>query len=234
MRAILIGFKISAAFFILMLLLLSPLNLWAQTARYGPSTINFILAVVAHSPKKENSQFFAVKDRAVLKSGDSIKFFLQPKSVVYFYLFHQSSSGELSLLHPKDLGKAQAQSGELLYVPEGSLWFELDSMTGHETFFLLVSKDKLIKLENLYSENNKLRDRLDVSASSQVIMQEIFRLKQQSKVLSKPAEKPYLSGGRLRDIKKHNSNGFSDIAMFAQEITAQGIYNQTFLIEHQE
>jgi len=173
-----------------------------------------------------------VETHTVLNSGDRIKFFLEPKSDAYFYLFHLGPHGGLALLFPPDLKKPQAPPGQPLYVPEGSLWFELDATSGTEKFFFLASKSRLSGLENLYAHHTTLKDRADIQSSTQAVLDEISRLNKQHRSLAAPAEKPVRIAGKFRAPSKTDSAALPDITPFAKEIVAQGFYSKTFTIEH--
>jgi hypothetical protein len=204
----------------------------AQGSPSGPNALNFLFAVGAQLAKQPDATPVAVETHSALNSGDRIKFFLEPKSDAYFYLFHLGPHGDLSLLFPPDLKKHQALLGQPLYVPEGSLWFELDATSGTEKLFFLASKSQLGELENLCAHHTTLKGRADIQSSTQAILDEISRLNKQHRSLAAPAEKPVRIAGKFRAPSKADSAAFPDITPFAKEIVAQGFYSKTFTIDH--
>jgi hypothetical protein len=226
-------FKRTAPAALAFILLLDPAPcLQAQGSPSGPNALNFLFAVGAQPAKQADATPVAVETHTVLNSGDRIKFFLEPKSDAYFYLFHSGPHGGLALLFPPDLKKPQAPPGQPLYVPEGSLWFELDATSGTEKFFFLASKSRLSALENLYAHHTTLKDRAEIQSSTQAVLDEISRLNKQHRSLAAPAEKPVRIAGKFRAPSKTDSATLPDITPFAKEIVAQGFYSKTFTIDH--
>jgi hypothetical protein len=194
--------------------------------------LHFLFAVGAQLAKPGDPKPVPVETHTILNSGDRIKFFLEPRSDVYFYLFHLGPHGDLSLLFPPNLKKAQAPLGQQLYVPEGPLWFELDATRGIEKFFFLASKSRLGQLETLYARHATLTDRADIQSSTQTILKEIASLSKQRRPLTAPAERPIRIAGKQRGPQKPDSAALPDITPFAKEIVAQGFYSKTFTIDH--
>lgn len=220
-----------AALVIILSLYLAP-QLGAQSSPSDPGALHFLFAVGAQSAKAGDPKPVPVESHAILHSGDRIKFFLEPRSEVHFYLFHLNPHGDLSLLFPPDLKKAQGPPGQQFYVPEGSLWYELDAASGTEKFFFLASKSRLGQLENLYVRHTTLQNPSDIQSSTQNILKEISSLSKQGKSLAAPAEKPIRIAGKQRGPQKPDSAALPDITPFAKEIVAQGFYSKTFTIDH--
>jgi Domain of unknown function (DUF4384) len=204
----------------------------AQGSPSSPNALNFLFAAGAQAAKQVDAKPVPVETHSVLNSGDRVKFFLEPKSEAYFYLFHLDPHGNLSLLFPPDLRTAPASPGQPTYVPEGSLWFELDATSGTEKFFFLASKSRLGELENLFANRATLKDPTDIKSSTQTILDEVARLNKQRKSLAAPAEKPVRIAGKIRAPSKTDSTAFHDITPFAKEIVSQGFYSKTFTIDH--
>lgn len=215
------------------LFFLCPLPwLYAQGKPSDPETLHFLFAAGAQSVKQENSKPVPVETHTVLNSGDRIKFFLEPKSEAYFYLFHLGPNSNLSLIFPPDLKKSRMKPGQPFYVPAGSMWFELDAVRGTEKFFFLVSKSRLEELEKLYFRHVALKDRTGIQTSVQAVLDEIARLSKQRKPLAPPAEKPVRIAGKLRAPSGGNAAALQDITPFSKEITAKDFYSETFTIDH--
>lgn len=207
-------------------------QLCAQSSSSEPGVLHFLFAAGAQLAKPGSPKPVPVESHTVLSSGDRIKFFLEPKSDVYFYLFHVGPHGDLSLLFPPELKTTQAPPGQQFYVPEGPLWYELDAISGIEKFFFLASKTRLSQLESLYARHATLTDRADIQSSTQAILNEVTRLNKQRKSLAAPAEKPIRIAGKQRGPQKPDSAALPDITPFAKEIVAQGFYSKTFTIDH--
>jgi len=227
------SFKRTAPAALAFLVLLYPApGLRAQGAPSGQKALNFLFAVGAQLAKQGEAKPVPVETHTVLNSGDRIKFFLEPKTDGYFYLFHVGPNGDLALLYPADLKKPQTVPGQPFYVPDGPMWFELDAASGTEKFFFLASKSRLSQLENLYSRHTTLKDRADIQSSTQAFLDELANLNKQRRSLAAPAEKPVRIAGKFRAPSTTGSAALPDITPFAKEITAQGFYSKTFTIDH--
>lgn len=222
---------VPAALAFLVLLYAAP-GLCAQGSPSGQKPLNFLFAVGAQLAKQGDAKPVPVETHTVLNSGDRIKFFLEPKSDAYFYLFHLGPNSDLSLLFPPDMKKSKVQPGQLLYVPDGPLWFELDAASGAEKFFFMASKSRLTQLENLYDRHTTLKDRAEIQSSTQAILDELANLNKQRRSLAAPAEKPVRIAGKFRAPSKNGAAALPDIPPFAKEIVAQGFYSKTFTIDH--
>ena len=206
--------------------------LQAQGNPSNQNALSFLFAVGAQTAKQGDSKPVPVDGNTVLASGDRIKFFLEPKSDGYFYLFHLGPNSDLSLLYPPDLQKSHMSAGQPLYVPGGPMWFELDAASGIEKFFFLASKSRLSQLENLYARHTTLKDRADIQSSTKAVLDEISRLNKERKSLAAPAEKPVRIAGKFRAPSTTDSATLPDITPFAKEITAKEFYGKTFTIDH--
>jgi hypothetical protein len=227
------GFKrtVAAAIVLIFFLCFAP-SLCAQGNPSGQNALKFLFAVGAQLAKEGDSKPVPLETHTALNSGDRIKFFWEPQAPAFFYLFHLGSDGNLSLLFPTDQKQSQAPAGQQVYVPEGSLWFELDATSGTEKFFFLASKSRLSQLESLYARNTTLTDRAEIQSSAQTILDEISSLNKQRRTLAAPAERPIRIAGKQRGQQKPDSVALPDITLFAKEIVAQGFYSKTFTIDH--
>ena len=119
-----------------------------------------------------------------------------------------------------------------MFIPTGNNWFELDAHPGQEKFFLIATAERLDRLEELCARHTALKDKADLQASADEILDEIKRLRQKNKQLSAPAEKPVRIGGSVRGEKPSSGQAVPDITSLAAEVTAPGFYTRTFSIEH--
>ena len=88
----------------------------------------------------------------VLKSGDKLKVMIELHRKCFVYLIHRNAQGEVNLLFPYSLKQFETdyQPGRGYYVPKGDAWFQLDSKTGSESFYLIASDQRMLDVEYLY------------------------------------------------------------------------------------
>ena len=86
-----------------------------------------------------------------LSSGDQLKIYLKPMANAYIYLFFQDTSDALYLLFPTMISDFDSfyKFNKNYLIPKGDEWFFLDDFTGTEKFYLIVSNQRLKKLEEL-------------------------------------------------------------------------------------
>jgi hypothetical protein len=220
----------SAAVIVILTLGLS-MGAYAQS-RPGKSELIFLYAFGAQTGAQAGGKIIPVQNETTLRSGDRLKLFVEPKAELYFYLVHLSSQGDLTPLFPVDSKPARIAPGSQLFLPEGNQWFELDAHPGTEKFFMLVSADRLGRLEELCSHHLTLKDKSDLQSSTDAIQNEIKNLRQQYRPLSAPAEKPVRIGGSVRGQSPSGAPVAPDVTPLATEVTAPGFYSRTFSIDH--
>lgn len=211
--------------------LLSAPDAPAQS-RPAKNEINFLYAFGAQVGLAGSEKVIPVQNEATLHAGDRLKLFFEPKSDMHFYLLHVSSQGELTPLFPMQPASAKVPRGNQVFVPAGDQWFELDAHSGQEKFFLIAAADRLERLEELCRRHTALANKAEIQTSTESILDEIKRLRQQYKQLTAPAEKPVRIGGSVRGQKPPAPPVFPDITPLAAEVTAPGFYTRTFSIDH--
>jgi hypothetical protein len=204
---------------------------YAQS-RPGKNELNFLYAFGAQTGAPAGGKIIPVQNETTLRSGDRLKLFVEPKAELYFYLVHLSSQGDLTPLFPVDATPARIAPGSQVFLPEGSQWFELDAHPGFEKFFMLVSAERLGRLEELCGRHVTLKDKPEAQSSADAIQNEIKRLRQQHQQLSAPAEKPVRIGGSVRGQPPSSAPVTPDVTPLAVEVTAPGFYSRTFSIDH--
>jgi hypothetical protein len=204
---------------------------YAQTPA-GKNDIGFLYAFGAYVGPQGKGKVVSVQNETTLRVGDRLKLFFEPKSDQYFYLLHISSQGELTPLFPAAAQPAKVVRGTKMFIPADNNWFELDAHPGQEKFFLIATAERLDRLEELCARHTALKNKADLQASADEILDEIKRLRQKNKQLSAPAEKPVRIGGSLRGQQPSSSPAVPDITSLAAEVTAPGFYSRTFSIEH--
>jgi hypothetical protein len=225
-------YRMAPAVLAIIFLLHPATHVCAQSSPSGQNTLTFWIAAGAQVGQDPEAKPVALESHAVLSTGDRIKFFMEPQTDAHFYLFHLGPNGALSPLFPLDRDEACVPAGRPVYVPEGTLWFELDAASGMEKFFLLVSKERLAQLENLATRHAALKDRTAAETSAKAVLDEISRLNKQRRPLAAPAEKPVRIAGKFRAPPETDSAALPNITPFAKEIVAQGFYSKTFTVEH--
>jgi len=134
----------------------------SQKESYGPRILFAFGAIRASSnPAKVEP----VRTKMVLSSGDKLKMMIQLRRKCFVYLIHRNSQGDFAMLFPYSLKQFDTdyQTGRNYYAPKGEAWFQLDSRTGNETFYLIASDQRLLDIEYTYenyasSEESKKQD----------------------------------------------------------------------------
>lgn len=198
-----------------------------------PGDMQFLFAFGAVTGPEGKQKVLAIQNETLLRSGDRLKLYIEPKSAVHLYLLHLSAEGEIVFLYPGEGQSARILPGVAVHIPDMSSWFQLDTHTGYEKFYLLVSAQPLHRLENLYAQHTTLKEKTALQSSTDSILNEIKQLRLKHRDLSAPAEKPVRIGGSLRGQKPKDASVFPDVASLATEISAPGgFYGRTFTIDH--
>lgn len=221
----------SAAAALVILLFIAYPAAFAQTAP-GKGDIGFLYAFGAYVGPQGKGKFVAVQNETTLRTGDRLKLYFEPRKDQHFYLLYLSSQGEFTPLFPGPAQSSRIARGTKVFVPADSGWFELDAHPGEEKFYLIAAADRLDRLEELCARHTGLKDKAEISASTDGILEEIKQLKQKHKQLSAPAEKPVRIGGSLRGDQRPGAAAIPDITSLAVEVTAPGFFTRTFSIEH--
>jgi len=224
--------RISKLLFLpLAVILVSSAVAFAQTDS-GKKDIDFFYAFGAYSGSQGKGKIISVQNETSLRGGDRLKIFFEPQTDQYFYLLHLSSQGVLTVLYPADGRSGQVAAGAQVFIPADPSWFELDAHPGQEKFFFIAAAQRLDGLEELCSRHMGLKDKTELQASTDAVLEEIKQLRQKHKQLSAPAEKPVRIGGSLRGQKPIGTQIFPDITPLAAQVKAPGFYSRTFTIDH--
>jgi hypothetical protein len=170
----------------------------------------------------------------VLRSGDRLKFFVEPRTAASAYVLHQAADGELTVIAPAEGRPATLEPGRAVYVPAADNWLQLDHQTGTERFHVVVASQRIESLDTLLARHAAITETSALQASSEAILNEIKQLRLKHRNLSTPAEKPVRIGGSLRAPETTTGSGaLLDIAPLAAEITVPGgVYIRTITIDH--
>jgi hypothetical protein len=224
--------RLAAAGLILAALILAAPAVRGADPRPEGGGISFRLAFGSRPAGESGVRAAPVESGAVLKSGDRLKFLIEPRSAMFLYLVHVNPAGELALILPEDPRAAAVGPGRAALAPPGAGWFELDAQTGQERFMLLASAEPLRRLEELLAQHAAMTDRSRRPAVAEAILNEIKQLKLKERPLSQPAEKPVRIGGSVRDPSPPPPEALSDLSALAVEITAPGLFTRTYTVEH--
>ena len=192
--------------------------------------LKFDYAFVVLPKAKESPRLVAVENRHPLNTGDKLKFYLEALSEAYFYFFHLDPGGVLFQIFPQNHQTARMAPGQKAAIPEGDQWFELDSITGIEKFFLIGSQERQNRLERLYEDYLKAGENESKKHLIKLIMDEIKKIRRES--LSKNAERPVRIGGNFRDPGQKGSEPNLDIVDLASNVITDGTYSRSFTIDH--
>jgi len=204
---------------------------WAQPA--PTPELQFLFAFGAVTGPGDKPRVQAVQNDAGLRSGDRLKFFIEPRTPFSVYLLHQGADGELTLIVPADGRPAKLAPGVPVYVPAAENWLQLDHQIGTERFHVLAAAQPLEPLETLLARHATLTEKPALQSSSEAILNEIKQLRLKHRNLAAPAEKPIRIGGSLRAPETPGGGVLPDITPLATEITAAGgFYSRTFTIDH--
>ena len=199
----------------------------------GEDAVSFRWAFGAMVGQKGDRRLVAITRDTVLKTGDRLKLLLQLKNRCFVYLFYRTVEDDIFLLFPYTLQQFDTdyKTEKKYYIPKGGTWFELDRNVGLETFYLLASAKRLLKLETLYKEYCSVSDKKKKDLTSQ-LLSEIRKIKRKHRKLASPAERPIAIGGNVRGEVKDDQSAFPDIDPIASEVSTSNFYGKTFTIDH--
>ena len=212
--------------------LILPVTIPCAAAQDDASSGNlkFNYAFVALPNTTESPRLVAIQNKHQLNSGDKLKIYLEALSEAYFYFFHLGPAGVLSQIFPENHQSARMIPDQKAVIPERDQWFELDSITGIEKFFLIASHERQNRLERLYEDYLKADENEPKKRLKKLIMDEIRKIRREN--LSKNAERPVRIGGNFRDPGQRDSDATLDIVDLASNVTTNGTYSRSFTIDH--
>jgi hypothetical protein len=169
----------------------------------------------------------------VLSSGDKLKMMIQIRKKCFVYLIHQDSQGDLAMLFPYSLKQFDTdyQTGRKYYSPKGEAWFQLDSRTGRETFFLIASEQRLLDIEYTYEKYASCEPSKKQDLAGQMLSQ-LNGISERYLASSGGAEILASNQSALRGFERATGADPADIAQLAGEISFDNIYSETFVIDH--
>lgn len=185
---------------------------WAFGAMAGPA---------------DSRKYLSITDDITLRTGDEIQMFLSPISPCFVYVLHEDPAGGMTVLFPGTLSAFPPGygAGKRFYVPAETVWLQLDSTTGVERIYLVVSPQRLTQLEALLQRAGGAGD---TKARRNQVVAELARLTKQSS--RQWSERPVTIGGQVRGVPAKPV--YPNIADYAVEITSPGFFSRVFVIEH--
>jgi len=163
---------------------------------------------------------FPVKEDMTLKTGDQLKMFVELRKPCFVYVIHHGAQGEVQLLFPYNIQQftADYQPAKLYEIPPADGWFRLNEQAGRETFYLVVSAQRLLDLEKLLDAYAVAKPDEQPQVATNIVT-ELRNLIRQHRSDVPPGRPVPIAGNMRLDIE-------------GLEITAPNFYSKTFTIEH--
>jgi len=202
----------------------------SQKKSNGPRLLWAFGAIRASSnpPKVE-----PVRTKMVLSSGDKLKMMIKLKQKCFVYLIHRDSQGNFAMLFPYSLKQFDTdyQTARNYYAPKGEAWFQLDSRTGNETFYLIASDQRLLDIEYTYEKYASSEESKKQNLAGQMLS-ELNMITETHLASSEGVEKLADKESVLRGFERATGADPTDIVALAREISFDNIYSETFVVDH--
>ncbi len=132
--------------------LLAWLLLGAVSFAATDDLLRFTWAVVYKSGGQDVQAIDYTSRVVHLAAGDRFRIHFQPRSPCFFYVYLRDAQKNLYLLGQSNFDpQGDRQVNRDLSLPEGDNWYHLDDSSGVELFYLIVSEQRLRRLEALTS-----------------------------------------------------------------------------------
>ena len=199
----------------------------------GEDKVCFRWAFGAMVGPENDRRLVAITRDTELKTGDQIKILVELQNRCFVYVIYRTKQDEVHLLFPYNIQQFAAEYilFKKYYIPQGNMWFELDENIGSETFYLLASAQRLIKLETLFKKYVSA-ETIGKQELVKQILAEIRKVKRRYRKFTTIAERPVPIGGSVRGITKEEKTRCPDIDPIAAEVSATTFYSRTFTIDH--
>ena len=206
-----------------------------EKASVSPDLVEFKWALVARTdPEGKNKVVNIAKDALTkdfklnVSPGDKIGVYIEPVENAYVYLYLLDSRKNLELIFPTSMNKSTIQSEftprKGTYIPGKYEWFTFDENKGTETFYLIASKKRVTRLEELTKNYLDAVER-DKELAMQKLLDEITGVKKDI-AFKTTLERPLSYGGIIRGLE-------IDIARLAVEVEAENFYSKTIRVKHE-
>lgn len=173
-----------------------------------------------------------VRTQMVLSSGDKLKMMIQIREKCFVYVIHKDTQGNLAMLFPYSLKQFDTdyQIARKYYAPQDG-WFQLDSRTGTETFYLIASDQRLLDVEYTYQQYDSSGPSKKSELAGQMLS-ELDRVKEKQPSSSAEVEILAENEPALRGFERATGADPTDISRLAREISFETAYYETFEINH--
>jgi hypothetical protein len=121
---------------------------WDTEETQSMPPLDVMLTCVVRSQGR--GDFRQIRNGDILQSGDQYKIVLTPQFNGYVYIFQLDSSSHIQQLFPFDQHLNPVQAGQTYYAPAQNFSFELDTLRGTETIYVLASRTRDVALEQQY------------------------------------------------------------------------------------
>src|SRR5262249_15023488 len=113
--------------------------------------VNFLWAFEALVAEGNVTKQVPIREDITLKTGDQLKMFVELRKPCFVYVIHHGAQGEVQLLFPYTLQQftTDYQAAKLYEIPPADGWFRLNEQVGRETFYLVVSAQRLLDLQQV-------------------------------------------------------------------------------------
>jgi len=117
---------------------------------------------------------------SVLKSGQHVGVAFKPDADCYVHVLWWDSTGQVGRLFPNPElteGTGEAKAGKIQWLPsrKGKHWYVLDDKPGVETVYVVASRERNPKLEELYEQMKALSAEARKGAKGADISEQIER-----------------------------------------------------------
>jgi len=210
----------------------------AACADAHESKIKFHWAFVALVGNGGNRVLEPIEGDTFLRSGDQFKMMVKLESHCYVYVIYRNAQDGVKLLFPYTLDQFEHNSlkHERHYIPTGDAWFERGRYVGRESFYLVASPVRLVKLEEFFVAYESA-DAVERSEIIREISLEIQNLKKQSREDSalKPwGRKPLLLDVPSVEREREPFNQKPDIATLSRQfVISDRAFVKRYNIHHQ-
>ncbi|MGC8493966.1 MAG: DUF4384 domain-containing protein [Syntrophobacteraceae bacterium] len=170
----------------------------------------------------------------VLHSGDKLKMMLRIRKKCFVYVLYKDSQGNLSMLFPYSpkFFESDYRIDHNYYVPESDAWFQLDTKTGKETFYLIASEQRLRDIEYTYKKYVSCKGEKNKRDLAGQMLSELDSISRQNLALANRAGEPGGEKTLVRGFERAAGEDPTDITGLAKAISFNNIYSQTFVIVH--
>lgn len=189
--------------------------------------VDVYLCAIADKGPAASPRYLNLKGDEILSmvAGNRLQFYLAPSgSAVHAYLLHVLPDGTLDREFPGNDGKTEIAPGMPTYFPRRDRWFVLDDNRGRENIILIASAEALPRLDQLLRDNDRA-PAPDRRHTARAIEAEIAALRQRYPQPSPGSVRPKLIAGAFRNVAP-------DPASYAREVSAPGLFVQTYVIDH--